>query len=295
MQVRANPELVKDPAFQLQTMRYVQDHTELPNLSFWKKLTPEAQMKACQFFVMHELSQTNYFRIDPSQDKAAVYVVLSGSAEVKEGLDKAETTYSVGDIFGATSLFDEATKNPNSFDFDNLPDHLTTMENSKQASLHKGTYMRLSLFDFHRHVLKDPAEEEERMREEAVKISGIRWEDLTDDDKFYIRVYKRTSQLINTELFAFLDSYKLVPKNARTPAYKYYREGVFGRELHLDPEEALSVYIVIDGGIRLDIEANRDDPEHNVHALSCKRKGQKPMVVMVCHFFLLVIFIFFTY
>jgi hypothetical protein len=94
-------------------------------------------------------------------------------------------------------------------------------------------------------------------------------------------VYKRTRQLINADLFAFLDAYRLIPKNARTPAYRYYREGIFGRELHLDPEEALSVYIIIDGGIRLDIEAHREDPQHNVHALSCKRKGKKPMVVMV--------------
>eukprot|EP01033_Poteriospumella_lacustris_P000221 gene221-146_t len=261
-------------------MRYVQEHTELPNLSFWKKLTPEAQMKACQFLVMHELSETNYFRIDPSQDKASVYVVLSGTAHVKDGIDGEENIYNVGEIFGSTSMFDEAVKNPNSFDFDNLPDHLTTMENSKQVSMHKGTYMRLSLFDFHRQVLKDPAEEEQKMRDEAVKISGIRWEDLTEDDKFYIRVYKRTRQLINADLFAFLDAYRLIPKNARTPAYRYYREGIFGRELHLDPEEALSVYIIIDGGIRLDIEAHREDPQHNVHALSCKRKGKKPMVVM---------------
>lgn len=281
MQVRANPELMHDPAFQLHTMRYVQEHTELPNLSFWKKLTPEAQMKACQFLVMHELSETNYFRIDPSQDKASVYVVLSGTAHVKDGIDGEENVYNVGEIFGSTAMFDEAVKNPNSFDFDNLPDHLTTMENSKQVSLHKGTYMRLSLFDFHRQVLKDPAEEEQKMRDEAVKISGIRWEDLTEDDKFYIRVYKRTRQLINADLFAFLDAYRLIPKNARTPAYRYYREGIFGRELHLDPEEALSVYIIIDGGIRLDIEAHREDPQHNVHALSCKRKGKKPMVVMV--------------
>ena len=281
MQVRANPELMHDPAFQLHTMRYVQEHTELPNLSFWKKLTPEAQMKACQFLVMHELSETNYFRIDPSQDKASVYVVLSGTAHVKDGIDGEENVYNVGEIFGSTSMFDEAVKNPNSFDFDNLPDHLTTMENSKQVSMHKGTYMRLSLFDFHRQVLKDPAEEEQKMRDEAVKISGIRWEDLTEDDKFYIRVYKRTRQLINADLFAFLDAYRLIPKNARTPAYRYYREGIFGRELHLDPEEALSVYIIIDGGIRLDIEAHREDPQHNVHALSCKRKGKKPMVVMV--------------
>lgn len=283
MQIRANPELLKDPTFQLQTMRYVQENTELATMAFWKKLTPEAQMKACQYLVMHEMKETNYFRIDPSQDKAAIYVILSGSAEVKEGLDSHESVFTVGDIFGATEMFEEATKNPNAFDFNNLPEKLTTMNNSKQATLHKGTYMRLSLFDFHEHVLKNPAEEEEKMREEAAKISGIRWEDLTEDDKFYVRVYKRTRQLINSDLFAFLDSYKLIPKNARTPAYRYYREGVFGRELHLDPEEALSVYIIIDGGIRLDIEAKReDDPDHNIHTLSCKRKGKKPMVIRVC-------------
>jgi hypothetical protein len=146
--------------------------------------------------------------------------------------------------------------------------------------MNKGTFMRLSLFDFHQNILKDPADEEQKMRDEAVKISGIRWEDLTDDDKFYVRVYQRTRQLINADLFAFLDAYKLVPKNARTAAYRYYREGIFGRELYLDPEEALSVYIVIDGSIRLEIEARRDDPEHNTHTLSCKRKGKKPMVIM---------------
>lgn len=284
IQMRSNPDLIRDPAFQHQTMQYVREHTELINTPFWTKLTAEAQLKACQYLVMQEVTQPNYIRLEPNKDKAAVYIVLSGTAEIKTGLSQEEVVLNPGEIFGNVPLFDEAVRIPNQFNVDDLPHQLTTINHSVTATLHKGTFMRLGLKDFHTNVLKNAEEEEKRMQEEAVEISGIAWEDLTEDDKFYIRVYKRTRTLINYDLFAFLDAYKLVPKNARTPAYKYYREGIFGRELHLDPDEALHIYVIIDGGIRIEIEARRDDPEHNVHALTCERKGKKPMVVMVRRF-----------
>jgi hypothetical protein len=283
LQVRANPGMLKDIAFQQEAVSYVKDHTDLTLQPFWKTLSAEAQLKACQFFIMQEMNQTTYTRIDNNQDKAAIYIVLSGMATVKQGENGEERKLNAGGVFGATSLFEKAAKDPEGFKFSD--DVLTNDNETIRATLEKGTYMRISLYDFHKFVLQKEIDEELKNREEESKISGIKWEDLTDDDKFYVRVYKRTRALINRDLFLFLDSYKLIPKNARTYAYRFYREGRFGRELAIQPDEALHVHVIIDGGVRIDIEAKRasQDIEYHQHALSCRRKGKKPMVITVSY------------
>jgi hypothetical protein len=48
--------------------------------------------------------------------------------------------------------------------------------------------------------------------------------------------------------------------------------------INLKKNETLNVFVVIEGGIKVEIEANRAGGEHKI---SCKRKGRKPMVIKV--------------
>jgi WD40 repeat protein len=144
------------------------------------------------------------------------------------------------------------------------------------------------------HVMIEDKEEEVRKAQaEDSKIAEIPWNELTNDDKFYIKVYKRVRELVNRNIFALLDSYKMVPKNSRTPAYKYFHETEIYREIHVDQSEPPSVYIIISGRIRIEVETIRNKGK-KPHTIACKRKGKKPMVVkvsFVCIFHFSVMFV----
>ncbi len=73
----------------------------------------------------------------------------------------------------------------------------------------------------------------------------------------------------------------MIPKNARMPAYKYYNEGNIGRENYLLESDSEYVFVVIDGGIRLEISTDNNNQKSNRHTVMYKRKGKRAMVVEV--------------
>ena len=207
--------------------------------------------------------------------RASVYVVLSGTASVVKGGTTEAVVYQPGQVFGATDLFNDVVKNLDAYNNiePEFPDDVVELEN--------GTFMRLELGDLYNRVLNPPVEEEEDTREEDERIAEMSYEDLTEDDKFYIRVYKRTKELVNKNFFSFCDAYRMIPKNASMPAFKFYHEGSLGREIYLDENDPIFVFIIIEGAVRVDLATTRENRGH--HALSCKRKGRKPMFVKVIY------------
>jgi hypothetical protein len=184
-----------------------------------------------------------------------------------------------GALFGAVDLFNKATTNI--ANFRSIENDLALDDSVITAKIKKGAFVRISMADFLEHVMVEDKEEEERKAQaEDSKIAEIPWYELTDDDKFYIKVYKRVRELVNKNIFALLNSYKMVPKNSRTPAYKYFHETEIYREIHVDQSEPPSVYIIISGRIRVEVETIRNK-EKKPHTIACKRKGKKPMVVKV--------------
>eukprot|EP01042_Synura_sphagnicola_P034289 gene34289-43985_t len=123
-----------------------------------------------------------------NNQSAAIYVVLNGSATVKTGDNPDETVYNTGEIFGAVDVFNQA--------FDNVELTEQRLEEAASqpvitASMKKGTYLRISLADFCKHVLTVDKPVRGVDQDEYSRIAEMRWEDLTDEDKYYIEIYMK--------------------------------------------------------------------------------------------------------
>ncbi len=73
------------------------------------------------------------------------------------------------------------------------------------GTMDKGTYIRVDLKDFHKFMLReaDDGLAEQRAIAEDARIAGVPVEQFTDEDRFYVHVYKRAQKLLNADLFAF--------------------------------------------------------------------------------------------
>lgn len=276
IQAKRNPKLMSDPMFLERTMEYLKTNTDFTSMPFWESLSEEFRLRAAQCMVLQEVSDTRQLRMISTKDNAAIYVILSGTAEVKEGFDGEEHILGPGEMFGNSELFKEVLSNIHSYK-DTSGDQVLD-DRVIFAKMHQGSYLRLSLYDMCKYVFGADQNEEKIDKLEYSKIAGMNWDELTDDDKFYVKVYLRTRNLVNKHFFAFLDSYRLVPKNSRMPAFKFYCEYERGKMIQLKKHDPLNVYVVIEGGIKIEIEANRGGGDHKI---SCKRKGRKPMIIKV--------------
>lgn len=283
---REDPTLFAQKEIQEKAKKYLTENSDLNEYQFWNMLSDEAQSKAMQCFAMQEIQPPAKEKVSGKELKAAIYVVLSGSATVKNSTGRQETRYGPGQLFGAIDQFNQVAKRRVSF-------QETIKEREKECDdvieFDSGTFMRLELKDLYGLLRGNEDEDttEEETRELDAEIAGINWEDLTDDDKFYIRVYKRCKTLMNKNFFSFLDSYRMVPKNATMPAYRYYNEGALGREVYLDERDPTWVFVIIDGSMRVELclthdsSASEGSEKKKSNTLSCNRKGRKSMHVKV--------------
>lgn len=276
LQAKKNPALLSDPEFIRKAMEYFTKETNLTQQPFWQNLNDTLRIKATQYMVLQDLMETRQLRMVSTKDSAAVFVILSGTTEVKDGIHADDVLHGPGQVFGAMDLFHDATKDIDKFH--NYAGDKLINNHVITAKLHKGSYLRISLYDMCKYVLAEDDDEDAKIdKKEFSRIAEISWEELTDDDKFYVKVYLRTRNLVDKNLFSFLDAYKFIPKNARTAAYRFYNECTHGRVITLDPKDPLSLYVIIEGGIKVEVEALRGQSHGN--SLTCKRKGRRPMVV----------------
>lgn len=281
MLAKFNPELLETPEFIDQARSFYKNNSNLMKQPFWNKLSEEAQTRFLQYLILQEVDQAINLRMANSKERAALYIVLSGTAEVKKGSEQEEEFVGPGGLFGAVDL---CTKIVDSVEqYRHMDDDALIDEEVMAIKMHKGSYVRIGINDLFRFVFPpDHSEAVQRARAEDSAIAEIPWELLTEDDKFYVTVYKRARDLISKNLFMFLDALRTIPKNAKMPAFKYYYEKEKDREIILDPSDPLNLYLIIDGRIKIEAEALRDDP--NGHTLSCQRKGRRPMVIKVSIF-----------
>lgn len=279
MQVKRNPKFIDSPEFIKQAMYYYSTNSKLMEQHFWKQLKEDAQIRLLQSLILQEIDEINNLRMATSKNRGAIYIILSGTAEVKRDTEQEEELIGPGGVFGAVDLCNKIVDNIEEYrkmdDNELLDNHILTIK------MHKGSYVRIGINDLFRNVFPvDNTEAIKKARAEDSAIAEIPWEDLTEDDKFYIKVYKRTRDMIHKDLFAFLDSYRTIPKNARMPAFKYYFEREKDREIILNEADPMHVYVIIDGRVRIEVEAKQNS-DHTRHTLSCKRKGRRPMIVKV--------------
>jgi hypothetical protein len=280
MQVKRNPNFIDSPEFLNQAKYYYSTNSKLMEQHFWKQLKEDAQIRLLKSLILQEVDEISNLRMATSKSRSAIYVILSGTAEVKKDMEQDEELIGPGGVFGAVDLCDKIVDNIEEYrkmdDNELLDNHMLTIK------MHKGSYVRIGINDMFRNVFPlDNTEAIKKARAEDSAIAEIPWEDLTEDDKFYIKVYKRTRDMINKDLFAFLDAYRTIPKNARMPAFKYYFEREKDREIILNEADPMHVYVIIDGRVRIEVEAKRNTD--TVHTLSCKRKNRRPMIVKVAN------------
>ena len=278
LQARNDPKLLNDPEFVKKSLQYYEGNTDLTRQSFWIKMDEDTRFKTLQSLILQEVLEPQQVRMTATIDKAAVYIVLSGTVEITTDPTQEGILLGPGSVFGAVELFNRVQENIEYYR--NMDTSEVIHDGVLTAKVKQGAFVRLSLDDYINRVHGIDYEEEARKtRAEDSKIAEIPWEDLTDDDKFYIRVYKRTREIVNRHLFAFLDAYRMIPKNARTQSYKYFSEVEIFREIILNPNDPPCIYIIIDGSIRVELETKRG--KDKAHTVTCKRKNRKPMVLKV--------------
>eukprot|EP00981_Chlorochromonas_danica_P009708 scaffold2799_cov159-Ochromonas_danica.AAC.25 len=274
IQARKDPHLLASETFQQRALEYFEKSSGLANQKFWTSLSVEARKKAAKYFVLQEIRETTNTRMTVNNQSAAIYVVLNGSATVKTGDNPDETVYNTGEIFGAVDVFNQA--------FDNVELTEQRLEEAASqpvitASMKKGTYLRISLADFCKHVLTVDKPVRGVDQDEYSRIAEMRWEDLTDEDKYYIEIYMKVRKILKKDIFDFASTFKLIPCNARHPAKRFFKEGHTGHSIELNPSGPFSLFIILDGGIRIEIETRRNKSSSNT--IACKRKGKNPMVI----------------
>lgn len=276
IQAKRNPKLMSDPIFLERTMDYLKSNTDFTNMGFWESLSDEDKARAAQCMVLQEVSESRQLRMISTKDNAAIYIILSGTAEVKEGFDGEERILGPGEMFGNAELFKEVLGNMQYYA--DVSGDTVLNDRVIFAKMHRGSYLRLSLYDMCKFVFGGDIHEEKVDKVEYARIAELSWDEMTDDDKFYVKVYLRTRNLVNKHFFSFLDAYRLVPKNSRMSAFKFYREFDRGQSINIKKFDPLNVFVIIEGGIKVEIQANRGGGDHKI---SCKRKGRKPMVIKV--------------
>lgn len=272
MKKRNDPESFSDPAIQRQAMEFLRDNTKINEYSFWSSLSEEAQLKAMTCFSLQEVnSGPSKVILTSGREKAVLYVCLTGKATSKSIKTDLTTEYGHGEVLGLVDDFNEVVDNPILF---------TVNEGGiggvdQILDFVHGTFVRLELVDLYTRVLKHLIAVRSEYDEELAIIEEMRideeiaekpWQDLTEDDRFYVRVYKRTKERVNAAFFSFADSYRVIPKNASMPAYIYYHEAGIGKEVFLDENDTAWVFVIIDGSVRIDITTTKSD--HSDHTLS---------------------------
>ena len=268
-----DPKVFTNKAVQQKTRGYLLEHSNLQEQHFWNSMDQETQEAAMKCFTMQEVPVAKKEIVQKNRMKAMVYVCLSGFATVKNLKTETEVRFGPGQIFGNIDLFNKIVQKGEAL-VDGHPDDAGVAENL--INFGEGTFMRMELKDLFNTVLKPDEEtlaqeEEAKKKVEAVAVSGIAWEDMTEDDKFYVKVYLRTKELVNKRFFSFLDSYRIVPKNSHMPSFKYYNEGNATREIYLDEKEQPWVFIIIVGAVK--VELCTTGPGAAVHTISCVRTG----------------------
>lgn len=277
IQAKKDPHLLSSEVFQQRALQYFEKSSALAKQKFWASLSEEARKKAAKYFVLQEVMDVSHSRMVQTKDSAAVYIVLNGSATVKVNDGGEERIYNTGDIFGAIDIFNDAYENADKTEEKMEEESLNQNQRVMTAQMKKGTYLRISLADFYKHVLSVDKVVAGVDQEELTRIAELSWDELTDEDRFFIDVYLRAQQVLRADLFAFATTFRLIPYNARVPAAKFYKEGHIGHIIELNPSAPM-LFIVLNGAVRIEIETSRQKKD-TVHNVSCKRKGKKPMTV----------------
>jgi hypothetical protein len=272
---KTDPTVFGNKEVQQKTKDYLVKNTKLKEKAFFSTLSQENQEKATKCFTMQEVPQAKKEIIAKSRLKAVVYICLSGFAVVKNMKTDTEVRYGAGEVFGSLDHFHKVVVNGEEM-IENHPDDQGPP--SELINFGEGTFVRMELNELYNTVLKpDPEDvaaiEEIKQQEAAVQISGIAWEKMSEDDKFYVRVYKRTKELVNKRFFSFLDSYRMIPKNATMAAYRYYNEGNKGRDVYLDRRDQTWVFVIIDGSVKVELCATKHNGTN--HTISYVRKSEE--------------------
>lgn len=286
---KQDPTVFASKEVQQKTHDYLTKNSKLKENPFWSALSTEEQEVATKCFTVQEVPKAKKEILSKNRLKAAVYVCLSGFATVRNMKTSAEVRYGPGEVFGATDAFNKLVQGGEDI---NAVDTQEQDAADMIIDFGEGTFMRMELKDLYNTVLKPDAvdvEQREAIKEmeTAVSISGIPWHQMTEDDKFYVRVYQRTKDLVNKRFFSFLDSYRMVPKNSSMPSYKYYNESNQGSTTYLDDQDQTWVFIVIDGSVKVELCSTRKKGEEGTLSYVRKSDAEHTMHLKVCLYLLI--------
>jgi hypothetical protein len=82
LMARQDPRVLNDPLYLNKAREYYEANSNLADQAFWGNLSDETKLTTIKHLVLQEISEPQQMRMTATLDKAAIYIVLSGSVEV---------------------------------------------------------------------------------------------------------------------------------------------------------------------------------------------------------------------
>ena len=231
---RQAPNLLNDPEYQEKILNFLDNSTLVGEQPLWANLNKEQKLLATKYLRLQEVGSKT-LTLDSRPENAQLFLVINGSVSVKYPRVSESVSYGAGEVFGSCMQFNEMCKlhGPRKKFYDDTDDDESknaklnyTVKPGETATVEAGkfvTMLQITIDDYNNHVLKINAAREkaeaialaERLRQDEEAISGIPYDQLTEDDRKYINVFKSAKRNISVDIFDFLDHFHLIPRNAQ--------------------------------------------------------------------------------
>jgi hypothetical protein len=83
LKARRDPRVLDDPEYLQKARDYYEANSTLTQQDFWSHMTEATKMKTIRHLILQEVSEPQHLRMVSTKDKAAIYIVLSGTVEVQ--------------------------------------------------------------------------------------------------------------------------------------------------------------------------------------------------------------------
>lgn len=97
----------------------------------------------------------------------------------------------------------------------------------------------------------------------------------------YQKIIKYTKRTLPSSVSSFLKDSGLIPTDHESDAFKYVGNGGIGREITIRKKDPRTLYIVVEGSVRLVCTKMDWKGSSKASTISCKRKGQRTLSIKV--------------
>lgn len=166
-----------------------------------------------------------------------------------------------GSVFGAIHMFENTW---------HVVDHSLTAADILNVSITQGTILKILYKDFYERVLLkairrgNPVDVNTVDNSSSIDPASI----TTQEDSLPLRITSRIEEKVPPKIFKFLNESRLMP-----PPFEYIFHGSLGRSFNIHDTSQPMLFILVEGGIRLEIIPKR---KLDIQRITHIRSGQQP-------------------